>query len=88
MYYESGYCFKENARILCSYANPLKSTTLTLLYPAKQLHHVLSLWQLFRQCRYCYHSSKLTKIYKMVERVFYHKHMEEFRDKHFLPAKS
>lgn len=24
----------------------------------------------------------------MVERVFYHKHMEEFRDKHFLPAKS
>ena len=45
-----------------------------------------SLWQLFRQCRYCYPSSKLTKINKMVERVFYHKHMEEFRDKHFLPA--
>ena len=33
VYSESGYCFKENARILCSYANPLKSTTLTLLYP-------------------------------------------------------
>ena len=23
VYSESGYCFKENARILCSYANPL-----------------------------------------------------------------
>lgn len=32
---------RENARILCSYANPLKSTTLTLLYPGKQLHHVV-----------------------------------------------
>lgn len=41
VYSESSYCFKENARILCSYANPLKSTTLTLLYPGKQLHHVL-----------------------------------------------
>lgn len=41
VYNESGYCFKGKCKDTLQLCKSLKSTTLTLLYPGKQLHHVL-----------------------------------------------